>query len=583
MSASNTAAGIRKKRASDAIKNAVRGSSSIQYESKWKQFCAFCRDPRIQEENGTLDPEAPGQPSEAIVGKVIEFFYYKVVEKGCSPGEAINIRTALASVYRRRFGREGPWSVNANGSTDGNPMNSLVISEALQYYKREKKRVGSKSALPFRYKYMKRFLEYSLKYEDLRSHYVMGATSLCFTLWLRIEELVKLEWRDIRMGETNESGVPYLEIVLRERKYNRVQNGQKYAVYEQKEEPAGCAFTHLRIWIAEYQEQLKRDLIPSDPLFPRTDDQITRLEFGQRMNHQTFMRTVNEWVSSCGLMPRNHRGEQMGLFTAHCFRRGGAQHRFITGKVKWPFHVVKWWGGWGNGDDVNTIMKYLLEETSRYENSYSHYLYTGASDMSVFNIADGSTKHVSNEIAHLKVMVSQLNRKISQMEQTASAFRLFFAEQLKCTSENLKISLKSSINECMKKFGEEYGITTPLHNVQVGDESPEEHGNEKDISNEEQIPEDHIRDKCTHIPRVNSWREVVDHWTVGDASKNLTIPLKNWTRAARKSKFKSIFHDRKLIGEEFERVGKKEFLERYKPDEISITELKKAIRRTRGV
>ena len=306
-----TSARIRKFRASDAFKNAVRCSSTTQYESKWKQFCAFCKDAKIQEENGTIDPEASNQPSEAIIGKVIEFFYYKVVEKGCSPGEAVNIRTALASIYKRRFGRDGPWTVCSNGVTNGNPMNSLVISEALQYYKREKKRVGSKSALPFRFKYMKKFWEYSLENHNLRSLYIMGACSLCFTLWLRIEELVKLEWRDIRMGETNEKGVPFIEIVLRERKYNRVLNGQKYAVYEQKDELAGCAFTHLTNWVSEYEKHLGRDLNFSDPLFPRTDDQVTRLEFGRKMNHQTFMRTINDWVSFCDIMPKNHKGEHM--------------------------------------------------------------------------------------------------------------------------------------------------------------------------------------------------------------------------------------------------------------------------------
>ena len=230
---------------------------------------------------------------------------------------------------------------------------------------------------------------------------------------------------------------------------------------------------------------------------------------------------------------------------------------------------------------MNTIMKYLLEETSRYENSYSHYLYTSASDMAVFSDNASSSQHFSKELSDLKVMVRSLNTKLCQMEQTNSAFRLFFTEQLKGFSEGLAGEFRGFLNECTKKIGIECERSASSKDAQTPttcqiriatDIHPESEGQTESRSHAQ----------CTHIPRVSNWREVVEHWVNGDPSKNLVVPLRNWSSQARTTKFKSIFHDRRLIGEEFEKLGKKDFLEKYKPDEISIAELKKAIRRKRS-
>lgn len=83
------------------------------------------------------------------------------------------------------------------------------------------------------------------------------------------------------------------------------------------------------------------------------------------------------------VVPVNADGEELGIFTAHFFRRGGAKHRFVTGKSKWPLDLVKWWSGWGFGDDDNTMIHYFLEEISKYENSYTNYLYTRGSDLTL--------------------------------------------------------------------------------------------------------------------------------------------------------------------------------------------------------
>ena len=157
------------------------------------------------------------------------------------------------------------------------------------------------------------------------------------------------------MNQKNEDSILFYSIHLRERKYMRNEEGQTYDLYEQPEEACACASSHLQRWDTVYKEMLGRDFLPSEPIFPRADQAIRKLEFGEKMIQQTFMATINDIVKVCGIIPTNASGVEMGTFTAHCFRRGGAQHRYVAGKSSWPLDVMKWCGGWGTGDDVNTI------------------------------------------------------------------------------------------------------------------------------------------------------------------------------------------------------------------------------------
>lgn len=82
-----------------------------------------------------------------------------------------------------------------------------------------------------------------------------------------------------------------------------------------------------------------------------------------------------------------------GKFTTHCFRRGGAQYRFMWAKRKWSLKAVKWWGGWSSSENVSssclflrltllinsnnkvgTIMRYLLDELMAYEEGFTDML-----------------------------------------------------------------------------------------------------------------------------------------------------------------------------------------------------------------
>ena len=89
-------------------------------------------DEKVKDKNGSIDPDASGQPNAYIVGKIIDYFHFKIVKENCDPGESINIRSSLASGYKITFHRIGTWKVNEDGSTDCTPTNSIVVNEAVQ-------------------------------------------------------------------------------------------------------------------------------------------------------------------------------------------------------------------------------------------------------------------------------------------------------------------------------------------------------------------------------------------------------------------------------------------------------------------
>ncbi|KIJ22860.1 hypothetical protein M422DRAFT_78703, partial [Sphaerobolus stellatus SS14] len=34
---------------------------------------------------------------------------------------------------------------------------------------------------------------------------------------------------------------------------------------------------------------------------------------------------------------------------------------------RWALREVRWWGGWADSEDKNTLIKYLLDELENYE------------------------------------------------------------------------------------------------------------------------------------------------------------------------------------------------------------------------
>ena len=214
-------------------------------------------------------------------------------------------------------------------------------------------------------------------------------------------------------------------------------------------------------------------------------------------------------------------------------------------------------GGWGVGGDVNTIIRYLLEETSKYENNYSHYLYTYGSDARLFNTNTSTLDDLGREVKSVQTCISA---RLSQIEQSNSAYRMLLSQELSQFTDTIceKMSTLEKLVKLQQTGTANSEVVTAIDPV---------------------APSSNM---FNHIPNVTEWREVVDQWENGCPSKNLMIPLKQWPRGTRTESLKFKYHDRRLIAMEYVNLGNDLFVSKYNPDKISMKELKKKIRESQS-
>jgi hypothetical protein len=98
---------------------------------------------------------------------------------------------------------------------------------------------------------------------------------------------------------------------------------------------------------------LKRPLEPEDYIFPSisTNRESVRVEFSVPVPAETTKKKVNQFAAAAGL-------PGAGKYTTHCFRRGGAQYRFMYAPAgeRWTLATVRWWGGWSPNERVRYFL-----------------------------------------------------------------------------------------------------------------------------------------------------------------------------------------------------------------------------------
>jgi hypothetical protein len=125
---------------------------------------------------------------------------------------------------------------------------------------------------------------------------------------------------------------------------------------------------------------MQRPLLSNDFIFPAIAA-TGKLKIGTSVGRAEIEKMINMFVSGADIL----KG-RAGKFTTHCFQRGGAQWCFMWRDCRWSLKAVKWWGGWAPTESVRgltssslllltlmkagTLMRYLLDEVSKYEHGY---------------------------------------------------------------------------------------------------------------------------------------------------------------------------------------------------------------------
>ena len=120
--------------------------------------------------------------------------------------------------------------------------------------------------------------------------------------------------------------------------------GHQHGIYSQLTTPEIDMFNHFNKWISFMETHLLgRKLEPEDYIFPQISSNGTVQPKG--IGHDFVQKWIKEFAEAARLK---------GNYSTHCFRRGGAQYRFMQAPFgsRWSLAIIWWWGGWAEGERV---------------------------------------------------------------------------------------------------------------------------------------------------------------------------------------------------------------------------------------
>ena len=129
-----------------------------------------------------------------------------------------------------------------------------------------------------------------------------------------------------------------------------IRTGHTYNIYPQPATPAIDMHMHMVAWLDFYARfLLKRPLQPNDYIFPTIGANGVSVHPERPLSSDMVQKKIIEMATKAGI-----KGAEK--FTTHCFRRGGAQYRFMYAPMtkRWSLAQIRWWGGWAQGEHVSS-------------------------------------------------------------------------------------------------------------------------------------------------------------------------------------------------------------------------------------
>ena len=350
------------------------------YEGKINAYINWCKDqyttqhpPSSDGPDELRDPEQPGSITLQTPLYLRTFLHYLYDAKRTAYSTVEGYRAALKLWYKRHHRCRDGWHPNDPNGDLGNPIEDWAINEFLHSCKKNSNRTREvNQSLPMLYPEMTQLHNFfNADVEDdsfsttLRVQ-LDALFSLCFTCMFRIDECLSLRMADILENQTSEGEtVSHTLVTVTFRKSNQDDRNRRhqFKLYSNQNEKAKDARQKRKVYISMLRGS-KPTLSDDDYLFPFIRG--SRPDFSQRLNHSSVANYLKKLTEKLNLLGTR----TVGSFTTHCFRRGGAQFRFMYSSPRWSLEAIKWWRGWAKGESVGQIYKYLLEEYSKIEYDY---------------------------------------------------------------------------------------------------------------------------------------------------------------------------------------------------------------------
>ncbi|KAF9918210.1 hypothetical protein BX616_009928 [Lobosporangium transversale] len=468
---------------------------------------------------------------------LLAFVAFKCDQSSLSYKTAEGIRSSFKQYFKDQFQCQGNFWRFENGRWLGNPVYDQAFEDYMVSLKKRDGRNGqSKQSLAMSYKDLTKLMEHLQEPDVIAKHgeglclFFQAFAATGFALWTRNEELLRLKGKDLDLGLKTDCGRSYFKITLTFRKTNQA-NAEKANIYEihpLPEEPHACCYTKLQTWI-KWLEKNSRALHPEDFVFPSLDNK-GRVKLKEAFSHPKIQSLLDEFTDAANLL-----AERNGRYTTHCFRRGGAQHRFMFAKEKWSLKAVKWWGGWSEGEGVGTVMRYLLDEFVRYETGYGDML-----------------SPVKNTSRHTRFMGESSPTElvtVQTMDTALDTLRIAIINDVNKTQQEMKKEVADLGAAITQQIQSLFQRSSPIVNpINIRHMAP--------LPSVVQPPQDDTEPPVApRIPDIIHWREAVLQWEEGDPEKGLVLALRHWTPRMRATD-PSRYSQRKLIATEFALLGR---------------------------
>ncbi|KAF8452794.1 hypothetical protein L210DRAFT_3468878 [Boletus edulis BED1] len=197
-------------------------------------------------------------------------------------------------------------------------------------------------------------------------------------------------------------------------------DGNHYQLYPQPHLPGSDSFLWLSVWMGWLEVyHYERELDPDNCIFPSMGANGV-LQPRDQLSHDTIQMWINEATAGAGIR---------GSFSTHCFRRGGAQYRFMFAPIgeRWTLARVRWWGGWAENEQHDTLIRYLLDELHMYETDHSNTLASRPQNANESLMGEHSlvqpvtTEEVRSMMASVEANISDLRTQMGHVKGVVDA------------------------------------------------------------------------------------------------------------------------------------------------------------------
>ncbi|KAJ7645104.1 hypothetical protein DFH06DRAFT_1333400 [Mycena polygramma] len=478
---------------------------------------------------GRLDDEISGDAFDVISEdtplalRALTAYKCEHLERGFASAEGL--RSAFKDYFERVRGCQGEfWKYNSHTSKwEGNPVFESGFKTYYESLKNRHNRTSTATqALPMLPADLKLIMEY-LDSEEAIQHftvtqrlYFKAFVTTAFALWTRNDELVNLQYKDIKFNQLSHTGISFHQFSLIFRKTNKDPNKgslatiddrekfqpftvQKYNIQIDLAHPEIDCYTHVEAWRAHMVRLLGRPLLATDFVFPAIAS-TGQLKFGECTSRSAFENLLDSVVDKSNVLQGRN-----GKFTTHCFRRGGAQYRFLFADRKWSLKAVKWWGGWSSNDNVGTLMRYLLDELMAYEEGFT--------DIMMDDRLVDRHETFMGEDATTPVSKTDLVR----FEGTILAKIQALIDKAPSTDATASVT-----------------ASAPVISVMIRAPPPTSAASQRADS-----PPPPFTPRPSRIPETNTLDDALAYWEYGCPQKGLNTPLKDWPNLFKSSEYAS--------------------------------------------